>query len=62
MTKKQLRVELEKLKVSLYTIRKDKAGGYNITYANYLSNNCISEVKKGFVMADDYKGVLESFC
>ena len=61
MTKKQLTAALQLRLISLYTIRKDRKGGYNITYAEYLPNNCISEVKSGFVMAENYTEIAFNF-
>ena len=61
MTKKQLTAALQLKSISLYTIRKDPKGGYNITYAYYLANNCISSVRDLFIMSDSYEGVLHYF-
>ena len=61
MTKKQLTAALQLKSISLYTIRKDRKGGYNVTYAYYLANNCISSVRDVFIMADNYEGVLRYF-
>ena len=61
MTKKQLTAALQLRRVSLYTISKDRKGGYNVTYARYLPNNCITTTQIGFIIAENYTQVAFKF-